>query len=260
MIILIVSEKKLIKMFNAGGKIACDAWVYFLDRYSKIILKVIRNFTSDYDGVMDKYLFICKKLSKNDFSILKKYNYNDKRRAKLSTWLTVVVRNLCVDQFRHSQGRRRTPAIIRNLSLIDRKIFKYYFYDKLSISEISRLFEPEKSIEEIVNLIDDINQSIVKGTINAGRKIKAVGFNDDIEVEQISVHDQIELEEYKNIFNNLIESLEPIEKFILKLRFWEDLTVKEISSITNIPSRKLFYTLDKITGKLQSSIKREEIL
>lgn len=257
---MILFDKNLIRMFDGDGKNAGDAWAYFLNKYSKIILKVIRSYTNDYDEVMDKYLFVCIKLSENNFKLIKKYNYKDKRKAKLSTWLTVVVRNLCVDQFRNSHGRKRLPASILNLNSTERKIFKYYFYDKLSITEISRLFEPEKSIEEIVNLIDDINQSIVKGTINAGREIKVVGFNDDIEVEQISIHDQIELEEYKNIFNNLIETLEPIEKFILKLRFWEDLTVKEISSITNIPSRKLFYTLDKITGKLQSSIKREEIL
>ena len=95
-------------MFDGNDKNAADAWAYFLNKYSKIILKVIRSYTNNYDEVMDKYLFVCNKISENNFSLLKKYNYNDKRKAKLSTWLTVVVRNLCVDQFRKNHGDRKS--------------------------------------------------------------------------------------------------------------------------------------------------------
>lgn len=257
---MILSEKKLIKMFSDSEKSACDAWVYFLDGYSKFILKVIRSFTNDYDEVMDKYLFVCEKLSENNFCLLKKYDYKDKRRAKLSTWLTVVARNLCVDQFRHSNGRRRIPAAIRNMNLIERKIFRYYFYEGLDIPEISKIFEPHKSIEEIDELINSIKTLIGKGNIGTSRKIKTLDFNDDIEVNQTTAYEQIELDEHRNMFDKLIESLSPIEKFILKLRFWDGLTVKEISSITNIPSRKLFYTLEKIINNFHLSMKRKKIL
>ena len=247
-------------MLDGNEKNVGDAWAYFLNKYSKIILKVIRSYTNDYDEVMDKYLFVCKKLSENNFSILKKYNYKDKRKAKLSTWLTVVVRNLCVDQFRNSHGRRRVPVSILNLNSTERKIFEYYFYNGLGIPEISRLFEPHKSIEEIENLIEEINKNIVKGKIYSSNKVNTVEYSDNLVLDEMHVYEKIESEEYKIIFARLIESLPTIEKFILKLRFWDDLSVKDISTIMNIPSRRVYYILDNVINNLNSTIKRKKIL
>jgi len=257
---LYFNDKKLIKDIKSSDNSSERAWRYFLDRYSKIILKVIRSFTNDYDEVMDKYLFVCEKLSKDNFSVLRKYNYEDKRKARLSTWLTVVVRNLCVDQFRDTCGRKRLPASLLNLNSTERKIFEYYFYNGLGTAEITKLFEPHKSIEEIEDLIEEINKNIVKGKSYSSQKVNTVEYNDNMVTGELSFFEKIESEEYKIILDRLIKSLPTIEKFILKLRFWNDLSVKDIASIVNIPQRKVYYILDNAISTLNSGIKREKIL
>jgi len=209
---------------------------------------------------MDKYLFVCEKLSKDNFSVLRKYNCDDKRKAKLSTWLTVIVRNLCVDQFRDTYGRKRIPASLLNLDSTERKIFKYYFYNGLGIAEISQLFETYKSIEEIENLIEVINKNIVKGKSHSSKRVNTVEYNDKIVTGELNFYEKMESEEYKIILDRLIESLPTIEKFILKLRFWNDLSVKDIASIVNIRQRKVYYILNNVFCALNSGIKREKIL
>ena len=250
-------DKDLIRAFENGGKNADTTWTYFLNKYSKLILKVIRSYTNDYDEVMDKYLFVCKKLSENNFSILKKYNYKDKRKAKLSTWLTVVVRNLCVDQFRDSHGRKRLPAVFKNMDGTERKIFKHYFYDGLDAAQISTLLQPGKSLDEIGDLIDRLKKSFQSQNNNYFKKNYTVELNENISSSEPLSNELIEMDEMSNILNQLIKSTDSVEQYILTLRFWDGLTIKQISHLTFIPTRRVNYILEKVLNSFRTKIKKE---
>jgi len=54
---------------------------------------------------MDAYTHILEQLRQNDFRRLREYSADP--RCKLTTWLVVVARRLCLDLYRQRYGRRR---------------------------------------------------------------------------------------------------------------------------------------------------------
>lgn len=84
------------------------AWAGFLDVYSRLILHTARSLGSEYDAVMDRYVYAVDQLREDGFRRLRGYEADG--RGKFTTWLTVVARRLCLDHHRHRYGRARaTP-------------------------------------------------------------------------------------------------------------------------------------------------------
>jgi RNA polymerase sigma factor (sigma-70 family) len=83
------------------------AWTEFLDSYSRLILYVARQVTYDHDIVMDRYAFVLERLREQDCRRLRSFAADG--RGKFTTWLTVVIRRLCLDHDRHKYGRATGP-------------------------------------------------------------------------------------------------------------------------------------------------------
>lgn len=87
----------------ADGPALEQAWTEFLQSYSRLILYVARQKTRDADGVMDRYAYVVERLREQDCRRLRAFTADG--RGKFTTWLTVVVRRLCLDHDRHKYGR-----------------------------------------------------------------------------------------------------------------------------------------------------------
>lgn len=64
----------------------------------------------------------------------------------------------------------------------------------------------------------------------------------------------------KNIFKDILEILPPYEKEIFKLRYIDDLTLKDIGEIENKSIQSIFKTLKKIKAYLNTSKVKNELL
>lgn len=84
------------------------SWQKFVERYSRLLLRVAFAFSPGYDGAMDRYLFILEALREGDYCRLRRFAADG--RGKFSTWLVVVARRLCVDHHRRRYGRRRATT------------------------------------------------------------------------------------------------------------------------------------------------------
>ncbi len=84
------------------------AWARFLDVHSRLIMHTARRLGSDYDTVMDRYAYALERLRESDFHRL--HSFVADGRGKFTTWLTVVVRRLCLDHHRQRYGRARESA------------------------------------------------------------------------------------------------------------------------------------------------------
>ena len=84
------------------------AWNAFLDSYSRLILYVARQVTHDHDTVMDRYAFVLERLREQRCRRLRSFAADG--RGKFTTWLTVVIRRLCLDHDRHKYGRAAAPS------------------------------------------------------------------------------------------------------------------------------------------------------
>lgn len=99
-----------------------QAWAEFVAVYSRLILHVARQTPGDYDAIMDRYSFVLDRLRDQDCRRLRTYAADG--RGKFTTWLTVVVRRLCLDHHRLGHGRvtggdsRRRAAPRRLVELV----------------------------------------------------------------------------------------------------------------------------------------------
>jgi len=93
---------------TSEGPVQEQAWSEFLDSYSRLILYVARQTPGDQDTIMDRYAFVVERLRERDCRRLRTYAADG--RGKFTTWLTVVVRRLCLDQHRLKHGRTPAPG------------------------------------------------------------------------------------------------------------------------------------------------------
>ena len=80
-----------------------QAWSAFLDSYSRLILHVARQLPCDHDVAMDRYAWVLEHFRDQDCKRLRGFVADG--RGKFTTWLTVVIRRLCLDHDRHQFGR-----------------------------------------------------------------------------------------------------------------------------------------------------------
>src|SRR5512146_1029915 len=83
-----------------------QAWADFLTKSSDVLLRVARLMGGDDDAVMDRYAFIVDALSRDDYRRLRAYG----GKSSFETWLVVVARRLCLDEYRHRYGRAQSDS------------------------------------------------------------------------------------------------------------------------------------------------------
>jgi RNA polymerase sigma factor (sigma-70 family) len=81
------------------------AWREFVSEHTRLLLHVARSVTSTHDDAMDAYAFTIEQLRADDCRRLREFAADP--RSKLSTWLVVVARRLCLDLYRRRYGRVR---------------------------------------------------------------------------------------------------------------------------------------------------------
>ena len=79
------------------------AWRAFVADHTRLLLHVARSLTSNHDDAMDAYTLVIEQLRADDFRRLREFAADP--RSKLSTWLVVVARRLCLDLYRRRYGR-----------------------------------------------------------------------------------------------------------------------------------------------------------
>jgi RNA polymerase sigma factor (sigma-70 family) len=115
------------------SKDAQSSWQSFLITYSDSIYAVVTMFARDSDLAGDCFLFVCEKLADKEYRRLRAFRPNGK--ARFSTWLRAVVRNLCLDWHRARFGRRQVFRSVAALGAFEQQIFGLVFQRRLSPEE-----------------------------------------------------------------------------------------------------------------------------
>lgn len=224
------------KLLSESRSVA-PAWEDFLKSYSYLFLKVIWQFEKDHDKVMETYLYVCTKFSEKDFAILRKFRREyGENPPKFTTWLGAVVRNMCVDVFRMSKGRRRYPKALLGLSPLDRKVFELHYWQGYSLDDVSDILNSRHNgaAQRAIGRI----QRFVRSSRSSEPTI--VPFDDarayDIRENSKEQHDSDKLEEWLSL-------LDPRSRLILRLRFWEDMSAADIARTLQISPMSRVYAL-----------------
>ncbi len=210
---------------------------------------------------MNKYIFVCSHLCDNSFNTLKKYKGFDHRKAKFSTWLKVVVSNLCLDEIRSVRGRERLPSVIERMTEDEKKIYKLYYWKGFNETQIA---EHLINIDEnrVIVLLGGINE-VLEGRRNGRTKFrfrKTVPLNENIVSSNDAPNLGIEKSEIINFLNESLKEFSARERVIVKLKYWNDWTAKEIASFVKLPQRKIYTVLDKVLFSLREKAVKKKLL
>jgi len=256
------NDLALLNRLFSSPQSAEAAWKEFLQRYSNLFLKIIWQFEKDRDEAMEKYLFVCSKLVEGEFGVLRKFNPGRlSKPPKLSTWLTVVVTNLCIESERGTHGRKRIPRAIQMLSPSDRKVFMLYYWKGLSLDEIEKTLSasndggtdsPAASLRRIMSVLA---KSPRAGLAAAPRPI-IVHYDDDVSAMAVPGNGNDEAETH-NMMTTLVQTLPPVERTVVRLRFWQNLSAQQISHVLALPPKRVYKLLRKSLKSLRLQALRE---
>lgn len=218
------------------------AWDLFIDRYRRLILATIRRTIQDDEDVLDAFVHVCDALSAHEFARLKKYTDEHARKARFSTWLVVVVRNLTIDWVRQRKGRRRVtrPA---GLSPIQQQIFDHIFVDGRSRDEAYELVNAENAgelpfgsfLQEVAKTYRRVDRT---GTGGVMRYFPAGA---DAEAPAASPEDALLKSEIGEQMGKALEDLPADVRLAIQLFVVDRLPAADVARIVRWPNAKAVY-------------------
>jgi RNA polymerase sigma factor (sigma-70 family) len=148
-----------------------ESWHAFVDRYSGLILSVLRQqlFGEDDDEIQTVYVDVLKDL------------YDDKLReyrgkAAITTWLVLVARGKAVDCLRKKRGRRQLPTGYDRLTAQDRKVFQLHFVEGLDFEAVLLTLNWNGGGYRVEDIVSSVGRIIERVD---GRHIKRLEYEND---------------------------------------------------------------------------------
>ncbi|NOY49872.1 MAG: sigma-70 family RNA polymerase sigma factor [Chlorobi bacterium] len=249
----------LIKLFS-GGRDSEKAWKDFLRQYSKLILKIIWKFTNDYDQVMNEYLLVCTSLCCDNFKLLHKFKLcRTNKQPRFSCWLSTVVRNLCIDEYRKTFGRKYLPKALTKMDSFEKRVFNLYYRLDYGLNEIENMLQAENngrySIGQIIADIEDVCADKKRLSFFYRKNaILLVEFDDSKAYKAYQDKFVDERREIKENIENLISSLPPLNQELVQLKYWEGMSGIEIARLLNVNQRKVYHILTNSLRMLKDRV------
>lgn len=254
------------------------AWDALLDGYSGLILGILARYTRDQDVRMDAYVYVLEELQAQDFRRLRHYGNSAREHpCSFETWLKLVVRNLYFDWFRHLHGRKSLPKEIQKLPVLDQRMFKLVHWEGYSAQEafeVLRTQHPElpfatyiQKLARVEGLLSPINRAKIRRDIERARGPISLDGEEDgppiearAEVKVRTPEDDALQAERRRALWKLVEALPAEDRLIVRLRFFEALTAKEIARAIGASDPMAIYRrIERICNGLRERAKVDGI-
>jgi RNA polymerase primary sigma factor len=173
----LLSERvvKLLALNTDAGWRAFEA--FFSDDMRRTILRKLPG-QDHQQNREDAYQSLCEALLKNDLQRLRAYS----GRGSPSGFILQVVENLVIDYVRTILPRRRLPAAIQRLAMLDQSVFRLLYWERLS-PEPTLLLARLPSAETSFTLAD-VAEAIVRirAALPTGYYAEAHGLSQTIDI------------------------------------------------------------------------------
>lgn len=242
-------------------------WDVLLGTYRRVIFAAIRHYAEDYDDVMDVFARVCEALREDDLRRLRTWEEQPEHRARFSTWLVAVVRNITVDWFRHRDGRRRLSAVAETLSPLRRSIFEHVFLDQHSHLETYELLRGR----EAPNLTFRHFQAELRATYHSVahgrrgqlfRELGPVPLDTEPEAEATPAANGFER---NTLLQEALARLSPQDRVAVELYVMQELPADAVARTLGLPNAKAVYNrvyrvLASVREELErAGVKREDL-
>jgi RNA polymerase sigma factor (sigma-70 family) len=235
------SFKLLHRLNSADGG---AAWSEFVELYTPLLMKAVRQFEFQQDRPGDCFLYVCEKLSDDGFRRLLRFNASGK--ASFNTWLNTVVFNLCVDWHRKEFGRAQMLPAISALPAFDQSVFRLNFEEGLAFETCLETLiadYPDLTRQQLSDAIARVHSSLTPrqrwqiSLRNKRRKTGATSSHAELAgltAAQPSPIRALQEERETASLNAAMSKLDVDQKLILHMRFQQGLTLKMIAKILHL--------------------------
>ncbi len=245
-----------------------QAWTEFLEAYSPIIFSTVKLFERDADPVADCFLFVCERLSEKQFRRLRSFKLGG--GARFSTWLRVVVRNLCLDWRRKEYGRHRVFQSIARLEALDQAIFHCIYEQSLSKEEsfvFLRANHPRLTMAELEAGAERVRSALTKRQIwlAAARRplvqsLESGPVDDPQKVAEEFIDPSpnpeslFAINEQREGLERALSRLSKPERLLIKLRFEQELTLQETAQLLHLKDAQ---TVDRRQREIIDKLRKD---
>jgi DNA-directed RNA polymerase specialized sigma24 family protein len=257
-----MSDTALIQRFKTDPE---GGYSELLDRYTPVILRMIRRFLKDPDDIMETYTAICERLRGSDFQALRNFRIN----SELTPWLSVVVANACRDRFRKQRVVSAPQSVITKLSDRQKHVFKYYYQEQMQHDDIAELVKSKHRIPcTTADVMRDVQH--INGLLSVNKRwhlLSALRANrptvsfEDLAAAGIQPVDKSTLLEAQgdgvdedNIaqLQKAISYLDAEDQLLIQLRYEEGMRASQIAKVMKFDNQKYVYTrLRTIVNRLR---------
>lgn len=226
-----------------------------LERFTPVLLRMIRRFMRDPDEVMEVYTSICERLRANDYQALVRFRTN----SDLMPWLSVVAANACRDRLRKRRVTSVPRSVLSKLNAFEQLVFKYYYWQRLPHEDIAEIVNSKHGTPctalEVIQAISKINDLLTINkrwlllvALNANRPALSID-----ELAESGVHPALadgagDLDEafrHREQIDRLSEAMGQLEnedQLLVLLRFEHGMTAPQIADVMHFENHKYVYT------------------
>lgn len=180
-----ISADFLTPLLSAESDVArARGWDAFIGEYTPLIMHVAKSIGGDHDAVMDRYLFVVDALRDHHYKRLR--SYNPEEGARFSSWLLVVARRLCMDQYRARYGRVQSDTHTAESNHRARRALTDLLGDELALESVE---DVQTGDPDFVLRQSDLTQRLEAALASlptADRLLLRFRFEDDLSVPRIA--------------------------------------------------------------------------
>lgn len=218
------------------------AWTLFLARYHRLIGATVSRCIADSEDALDVFAHVCEQLAENDLARLRRFHETPAHRAKFSTWLVVVVRNLAVDWKRARDGRPRgTPP--PGLSPIRERIYQLVLVERRShVEAYETLCVPPLDAISYAEFVREV--AATYRAVDSRRWFQLAvlhGEGRELDDRRESPGDRIERSEERRRLANALAQLTEKERRAIALFVIEERPAAEVARSVGWPNAKTVY-------------------
>lgn len=242
-----LSDPELLNLFSSDPQ---AAWRRFIDRYADLILSILRSVGFDHDEAMDRFVYVCEKLSADRYRRLRQVRFAGSQ-GELVPWIRTVVRHLSISWARSVEGRRRLFKSIEQLPPFEQRVFEFYFWHGASPSEIQehlRAAGDGVSLSAVFDALDNVFEHLDanqlwrlasrlarhRPPISVGSPHPESGLIFEPMDGGSSPEQKLLEKERAGQFETVLASLAPRDRLILQLRYEEALSLAEVADVVHV--------------------------
>ncbi|MDX1555371.1 MAG: sigma-70 family RNA polymerase sigma factor [Xanthomonadales bacterium] len=219
------------------------AWAEFIDRFSPLIIRAVRQFEFQQDRANDCYLYVCEHLCDNGFRRLLRFNTRGK--AQFATWLGSVIYHLCVDWHRQEYGRAQMLPAIAALPALERAVYRLHFEQALNREACLQTLRdeyPDLSREMFSAAISQVFKVLTprqrwQMNLRQQRKPMLRGGNPDVVTLGTDLQNprsETESVQRREQLAAAMTRLDPELRLVLNLRYVEGMTLQKIADLLKL--------------------------